>query len=143
MAISLAFSSRPREPFGFGRALYQSGGCLSAPVGLAASVLARCGDAAEDDFLACFEPLALRSSCSGDSAGRFLLSGRELVLLVLERRLFGGGSTALENPPLFLGTSPSITRLGKGPGLVALPAGVSVAAESEDFLLWIVDASLL
>ena len=143
MAVSLAFSSRPREPFGFGRALYQSGGCLLTPVVLVGSVAAICGDAAEDDFLACFGPLPLRSSCSADSAGRFFLSGRDsLALLALERRLLGGGSSALENPPLFSGMTPNVTRLGEGPELAALLAGRSVAADSEGFLLGNVDSPL-
>ena len=108
---------------------------------LLGSVVAVCGDAAEDDFLACFGPLALRSSCSADSAERFLLSGREVALLVLDRRRVGGGSAALDKTPLLLGTVPNVTGLGEGPGLAALLAGVSLAADSKGSWLGIVDAA--
>ena len=134
-AVSLPLSLASRVPFGLGRSVYHLGGFLSTPVALGSSVVAVCGDAAECDFLACFGPLALRSSCSADSAGRFLLSDREVALLVLERRLVGGGSAALKKLPLFWGTSPGVTRLGEGPGLGALRAGNLDAAYSECFLL--------
>ena len=58
------------------------------------------------------------------------------MLLVLDRRLVGGGSTALEKPPLFLGMSPKVTRLGEGPGFAVLPAGSSAPVDSERILVF-------